>query len=91
MYKENRCYDMPINDGNMSDPKAMMNGCGCPPVMECPQERVCHREINCEVQHVVPIHTRVVNHYIYRHSYVPCFTCSEENEVCNVCEPRCGF
>lgn len=63
-----------------------MPGCGCtmPPVQECPQERVCHKEFVHEVPHIVPINTRVINHHIYKHSYTPCYTCCEENIVSNV-------
>jgi hypothetical protein len=39
--------------------------------------------------HVVPINTRIINHHVYKHTYNPCFTCTEENEVCNVTEPNC--
>lgn len=65
-------------------PNYPMTGCQMPPVQECPQERVCHREFVHEVPHIVPINTRVINHHIYRHSYTPCYTCCEENVVCNV-------
>ncbi len=72
-----------------TEPAMMMGSCmnpGCPlpPVYECPQERVCHREFTHEVPHIVPINTRVINHHIYRHSYTPCYTCCEEDVVCNV-------
>ena len=62
----------------------------CAPIYECPQERCVHREIVHEVPHVQPINTRIINHHIYRHTYTPCYTCTEENEVCNVnvCGPR---
>ena len=62
----------------------------CNPIYECPQERCVHREIVHEVPHVQPINTRIINHHIYRHTYTPCYTCTEENEVCNVnvCGPR---
>ena len=74
---------------NMDYPAAMPmmnNSCGCnmPPVQECPQERVVNREIVCNVPHIVPINTRIVNHYVYRHFYTPCYTCCEENVVSNV-------
>lgn len=62
----------------------------CHPVMECPEERCVHREIYHDVTHVKPIHTRIINHHIYRHSYRPSYTCSEENEVCNVVD-NCKF
>lgn len=65
-------------------------GMVCAPVYECPQERVIHREIMHEVPHVCPINTRIVNHHIYRHTYSPCYTCCEENEVCNVNDCCCN-
>lgn len=74
-------------DGNMAMPSMM--GCNMPPVYECPQERVCHKEFVHEVPHICPINTRVINHHIYRHTYTPCYTCCEENEVCNVYDGCC--
>lgn len=62
----------------------MDNNCMQPPIYEMPCERVCHREINHEVKHIKPVHTRIVNHHIYHHTFTPCFTCSEEDEICNV-------
>ena len=56
----------------------------CPPVYECPQERCIHKQIVHEVPHIQPINTRIINHHIYKHTYTPCYTCTEENEVCNV-------
>ena len=63
----------------MSNPGVM-----CPPIYECPQERVIHREFVHHVPHVCPVNTRIINHHIYKHTYSPCYTCCEENEVCNV-------
>ena len=62
----------------------------CSPIYECPQERCIHKQIIHEVPHVQPINTRIINHHIYRHTYSPCYTCTEENEVCNVnvCGPK---
>ena len=62
----------------------------CAPVYECPQERCIHKQIIHEVPHIQPINTRIINHHIYRHTYSPCYTCTEENEVCNVnvCGPK---
>ena len=57
---------------------------GCNPIYECPQERCIHKQIIHEVPHIQPINTRIINHHIYRHTYTPCYTCSEENEFCNV-------
>ena len=56
----------------------------CSPIIECPEERCVHREIIHEVPHIKPINTRIINHHIYRHTYSPSYTCTEENEVCNV-------
>ncbi len=61
----------------------------CPPIMECPQERCCHRYICHEVPHVIPCNTRIINHHVYRHTFTPSYTCCEENEFSNVYEPRC--
>ena len=54
MYKTNRCVDDTPTakqfDGMPAGTDMSMGECGCPPIYECPCERVCHREIN----HVVP-------------------------------------
>ncbi len=76
------CCDVP---SNYCEPKI------CPPVMECPEERCEHREIMCEVPHIVPINTKIINHHIYKHVYVPKYTCCEEHEVTNIYEKRCRF
>ena len=60
-----------------------MPGVVCQPIYECPQERCVHRQIIHEVPHVCPVNTRIINHHIYRHTYSPCYTCTEENEICN--------
>lgn len=102
----NRCYEnednmmqqqgqMPVMGGQMPamGGQCMSNQCGCtcPPVMECPQERVCHTQTCYEVPHIIPINTRVINHHIYRHTYQPMYTCTSEDEVCNVYDNKCGF
>ena len=106
MYKQNRCGEFPpaMESAGMAMPKTEMKdmnmgGCSCEPlrgvvcqpVYECPQERVCHRQIVHEVPHVCPCNTRIVNHHIYRHTFTPCYSCCEENEVSNVYEQRCCF
>ncbi len=63
----------------------------CPPVMECPQERVCHREMCYEVPHIIPVNTRIINHHVYRHTYQPMYTCTMEDTVSNVYDNKCGF
>ena len=62
----------------------------CPTVMECPIEKCIHRQIIHEVPHVCPINTKIINHHVYKHTYSPCYSCTEENEVCNVNEGCCN-
>ncbi len=62
------------------------------PMMETPtscgvQERVINRTFVHEVPHICPIHTRIINHHVYKHTYRPAYTCSEENVCSNV---QCG-
>ena len=51
------------------------------------QERVINRTFVHEVPHSCPIHTRIINHHVYKHTYRPVYTCSEENTVSNI---QCG-
>ena len=37
----------------------------------------------------MPIHTKIVNHHIYKHSYTPCYTMSECDTCENVYDPCC--
>ena len=56
------------------------------------QERVINRTFVHEVPHVCPIHTRIINHHVYKHTYRPQYTCSEENVCSNVqCGSCCDF
>ncbi|MBR1748183.1 MAG: hypothetical protein IJ743_00135 [Bacilli bacterium] len=61
----------------------------CPPICECPQNQVCHRVMNYRVPHIIPMHTTVVNHHIYNHTYTPMYSYSEVDEVENVYQNRC--
>jgi len=84
MLKENRNFEYNHemeNEGNMTMP-----GMECPPLCKPPIERVVNRNICHHVPHIQPIHTRIINHHIYKHSCVPCFTCCEENVVSHVNE-----
>ena len=76
------------NDFNESNMNMGTNGVNmvCPGVCEMPRERVCHRYFCYEVPHIVPCNTRIINHHIYKHKYVPEYTCCEENECSNVYE-----
>jgi len=87
----NYMNNMPMNNMAMGS-CCPMDSCMptmCPPVYECPQERVCHRTINYEVPHMIPCHTRMINHHVYHHSYTPCYSYSEEDEYSNVYGNRC--
>ncbi len=78
-----RCFENEMStDMQMPATPASMPGCVCPPIYECPQERICERYIVHEVPHVMPINTKIVNHHIYRHTFTPCYTMSE----CDTCE-----
>ncbi len=62
------------------------------PISEAVQEKCIHKTIVHEVPHVCPIHTRIINHHVYKHTYRPRYTCSEENTVSNVqCGSCCNF
>ena len=63
--------------------------CCCPPITECPQNQVCHRVINYEVPHIMPMNTTVVNHHIYNHTYTPVYSYNEVDEVENVYNRCC--
>ena len=56
------------------------------------QQRVINRTFVHEVPHTCPIHTRIINHHVYKHTYRPVYTCSEENTVSNIqCGSCCQF
>ncbi len=74
-----------VMDGNMG-------GMVSSPIIETPRERCVYRNIYHEVPHVCPINTKIINNHIYRHTYQPRYTCSEENVVSNVqCGSCCNF
>ena len=42
--------------------------------------------------HVCPIHTHTINKHIYKHTYTPQYSCSEECQVENIDCGKCsGF
>lgn len=75
--------EVDMGTGSISKDITMQTMC-CPNVCEMPRERVCHRYFCYEVPHIVPCNTRIINHHIYKHTYVPQYTCCEENECSNV-------
>ena len=64
------------------------NNCSGDPIIEQPIERCVERNICHKVEHICPIHTRIINNHIYEHTYRPEYTCSEENVVTNM-DPGC--
>lgn len=84
MFLNRRCCAQPM-------PAEMDRNCGCgngpivePTINKCVEREFCH-----EVPHVCPIHTHVINKHIYRHTYTPEYTCSEENQVINLDNNGC--
>ena len=78
--------DMDVDINMMNNTNSMpMNNNGV-------QERVINRTFVHEVPHTCPIHTRIINHHVYKHTYRPVYTCSEENVCSNVeCGSCCNF
>ena len=82
---------MGYNNSDMMQGGMTMGSMGNP-INEAVQERVVNRTFVHEVPHVCPIHTRIINHHVYKHTYRPAYTCSEENTVSNVqCGSCCQF
>lgn len=76
----NQDMDVDVNMNTYNAPNMNNNSCGV-------QERVINRTFVHEVPHTCPIHTRIINHHVYKHTYRPVYTCSEENVCSNV---QCG-
>ncbi len=86
----NQTTDFTAVNMNMQGVNMGMNpGMTCPPIYECPQERICERVIMHDVPHVVPVNTKMVNHHVYRHTYTPCYTYEECDTIQNVYDPCC--
>ena len=82
---ENYAYNMGMQNQTMMGD--MMN-----PVIEQGRERIVNRTFVHEVPHICPINTRIINNHIFRHTYQPRYTCSEENVVTNQqCGSCCNF
>ena len=58
------------------------------PVVEPAVNKCIEKEFVHEVEHIIPVHTHVVNKHVYNHVYRPEFTCSEEEVIVN---NECGF
>ena len=82
----NQDMEVDVNMNNYSAPMGNI------PQNEGVRERVINRTFVHEVPHVCPIHTRIINHHVYKHTYRPAYTCSEENVCSNVqCGSCCQF
>lgn len=80
--------DMDVDVNMMGNNNTMLGT----PMNEGVRERVINRTFVHEVPHVCPIHTRIINHHVYKHTYRPQYTCSEENVCSNVqCGSCCQF
>lgn len=102
MFKENRncggtAQDvfMPYSDMTQGEmpmeepyPQVVLPGMEYAPLYEPPCCNVVQRQINHHVKHIQPIHTKIINNHIYHHSYVPCYSCEEENLCCDVYNPN---
>lgn len=50
-----------------------------PTITKCVEKNFYH-----EVPHICPIHTHTINKHIYKNTYRPQYTCSEENQCFNI-------
>lgn len=97
MFINNQEFNFTEEDNTSTMNKQMINdnqNCnlqGCTtPIMECPRENVCCRDIHHCIEHIVPINTRIINNHIYHHVYKPVYTCCEEN-ICTCDNSCCRF
>lgn len=73
----------------MCCPRPEMNE--CQPIMEPMVNKCIEKEFVHEVPHICPVNTHVINKHIYKHTYAPQFTCTEENQVVNIDCGGCNF
>ena len=67
-----------------------MSHSNCGPIMEAPIEKCVQKDIFHEIEHICPINTKIINNHIYKHVYIPQYTCSEEDIVTNIDECGCS-
>lgn len=87
MFGKRRFYGNPGMDFGFSNNQC---GCGEQPIIEPTINKCIEREFCHEVPHICPMHTHIINKHIYRHTYTPEFSCSEENQVINLDNGCCG-
>ncbi len=94
MFNRRCCNDNRQNGMGFGMPFGMQQGgcCNEQPVIEPTITKCVEQEFYHEVPHVCPIHTHTINKHIYKHTYTPQYTCSEEDQVCNIDCGKCsGF
>lgn len=68
-----------------NEKESFINEC---PIMEHETEIIKNKYINHNVEHIVPINTKYVNHHIYNHYYTLVYNYSECDVIENMI-PRC--
>ena len=89
-----KCCNDRQNQMGFGMPFGMSQGgcCGEQPIIEPTITKCVEQEFYHEVPHVCPIHTHTINKHIFKHTYTPQYTCSEEDQVCNIDCGKCsGF
>lgn len=77
----------PMMMGGMNQAPIMEGQVIEPTITKCVEQEFYH-----EVPHVCPIHTHTINKHIYKHTYTPQYSCSEECQVSNIDCGKCsGF
>ncbi|MDD3453687.1 MAG: CotD family spore coat protein [Bacilli bacterium] len=78
-------YGMPMGQPMMNAQPMMEGQVVEPTITKCVEQEFYH-----EVPHVCPIHTHTVNKHIYKHTYTPQYSCSEECQVANLDCGKCS-
>ena len=80
-------YGMPFKGMPMQGQQFVEQQVVEPTITKCVEQEFYH-----EVPHVCPIHTHTINKHIYKHTYTPQYSCSEECQVSNLeCGKCSGF
>lgn len=86
MFGKRCCQDRQMGFGMPN-----MNSCCMEqPIIEPTINKCIEKEFYHEVPHVCPIHTHTINKHIYKHTYTPEYSCSEEEQVCNIDCGKCS-
>ena len=76
-------FEYYMNQNNNCCPTIETQKCCEDPIYEQPIEKCVQKDYVHEIMHVCPVHTKIINNHIYKHTYVPEYTCSEENTCTN--------